>query len=128
MHPNKSDGQDTEDLSSPGVLLIAFQEGHWEDLSSSTWSWLSEQAGYSMFLLILSAMGLRGHGELRWDAQVGVSCPHVNNLTVMALSLLIPPHEDQNSRGDTPCCPHKTKKTEWELLWVTSLTTKITFR
>lgn len=109
MHPNKSDGQYTEDLSSPGVLLIAFQEGPWEKLSSSTPSWLSEQAGYSMFLLILSAMGLRGHRELRWDAQVGVLCPHLSNLTVMALSLLIPPREDPNSHGHTPCCPHRAK-------------------
>lgn len=83
MHPNKSDGQGTEDSSSPGVLLIAFQESHWENLSCSTSSWLSEQAGYSMDFLILSAMGLRGHRELRWDAQVGVSGPHVSDLTVM---------------------------------------------
>lgn len=75
MHPNKSDGQYTEDLYSSGVLLIAFQEGHWENLSSSTPSWLSEQAGYSMFLLILCATGLRGHRELRWDAQVGSCAP-----------------------------------------------------
>lgn len=115
MHPNKSDGRDTGFVLSRS-LLIAFQGGHWDNLSSSTLSWLSEQAGYSMFLLILSAMGLRGHGELRWDAQVGVSCPHMSNLTVVALSLLIPPHEDQNSRGDTPCCPHKTKNMMGDLL------------
>lgn len=94
VHPNKSDGQGTEDLSSPAVLLIAFQEGHRENLSCSTSSWLSEKAGYSMDFLILSAMGLRGHGELRWDAQVGVSCPHVSDLAAMAPSLFIPPCED----------------------------------
>lgn len=94
VHPNKSDGQGTEDLSSPAVLLTAFQEGHRENPSCSTSSWLSEQAGYSMDFLILSAMGLRGHRELRWDAQVGVSCLHVSNLAAMAPSLFIPPRED----------------------------------
>lgn len=87
MHPNQSGGQGTEDLYSRGVLLAAFQESHWENLLC----WLSEQAGYSMDFLILSAVG----AERPQRAQLG--CTGWG-----------PVLSHEQSQGDSPGSPHST--------------------